>query len=158
MGLFDFLKPKPAPPPKPPVKPMPRAGGGLPPLPEPKAKNNFVIVILDSCRNNPFKSRIEGVRALGGGLAEYTSAAAGLLIAFATKGGQTAEDGTGAHSPFTEALLKHIRTPNLEINEMLLLVRQDVYKATGAKQWPALKNSLLGLFYLVDQRAQATAK
>jgi tetratricopeptide (TPR) repeat protein len=116
------------------------------------------IVILDSCRNNPFKSRIEGVRALGGGLAEYTSAAAGLLIAFATKGGQTAEDGTGAHSPFTEALLKHIRTPNLEINEMLLLVRQDVYKATGAKQWPALKNSLLGLFYLVDQRAQATAK
>src|SRR5262249_5456993 len=54
MGLFDFLKPKPAPAPKPPVKPMPRAGGGLPPLPEPQAKNNFIIVTLDSCRFDSF--------------------------------------------------------------------------------------------------------
>jgi sulfatase-like protein len=52
MGLFDLFKQKPAP--KAPVKPVPRPGGGLPPLPPPKAKNNFIIVILDSCRFDSF--------------------------------------------------------------------------------------------------------
>jgi arylsulfatase A-like enzyme len=33
---------------------MPRPLGGQPPHPEPKAKNNFVIVILDSCRYDSF--------------------------------------------------------------------------------------------------------
>lgn len=54
MGLLDLFKKKPAPAPRPPMKPVPRPGGGLPPLPEPKAKNNFVIVILDSCRFDSF--------------------------------------------------------------------------------------------------------
>ena len=54
MGLFDvFSKKKPAPAPRAPVKPVLRPGG-MPPHPEPKAKNNFVIVILDSCRYDTF--------------------------------------------------------------------------------------------------------
>src|SRR6266850_2153144 len=53
MGLLDFLKKKEAP--KSPPRPMPRPGAGiLAPRPEPKAKNNFVIVILDSCRFDTF--------------------------------------------------------------------------------------------------------
>ncbi len=54
MGLLDLFKKKPAPSPRSPVKPMPRPGGGLGPLPDPKAKNNFIIVILDSCRFDSF--------------------------------------------------------------------------------------------------------
>jgi hypothetical protein len=53
MGLFDLFK-KPTPPARAPAKPVLRPGGGLPPLPEPKAKNNFIIVILDSCRFDSF--------------------------------------------------------------------------------------------------------
>jgi hypothetical protein len=53
MGLLDLFKKKPASAPRSP-KPMPRPGGGFPPPPEPKAKNNFVIVILDSCRFDSF--------------------------------------------------------------------------------------------------------
>ncbi len=54
MGLFDvFKKKKPASPAKPPVRPLLRPGA-LPPLPEPKATNNFIIVILDSCRYDSF--------------------------------------------------------------------------------------------------------
>jgi len=53
MGLFDVFKKKPASAPKAPVRPMPRPGG-LPALPDPKAKNNFIIVILDSCRFDSF--------------------------------------------------------------------------------------------------------
>jgi len=53
MGLFDVFKKKPASAPKGPPKPLPRPGG-LPAHPEPKAKNNFIIVILDSCRFDSF--------------------------------------------------------------------------------------------------------
>ena len=47
MGLFDFLK-KPAPPPQ---RPRPMPG---PARPDPQAENNFLIVILDSCRFDTF--------------------------------------------------------------------------------------------------------
>ena len=52
MGIFDvFKKKKPAP--RPPLRPMWRPGG-LPPHPEPKAENNFIIVILDSLRHDSY--------------------------------------------------------------------------------------------------------
>jgi len=55
MGLFDlFRKKQPAATPKPPVRPVPRPAGGLAPHPEPKAANNFIIVVLDSCRFDSF--------------------------------------------------------------------------------------------------------
>ncbi len=53
MGLFDaFKKKKPAPPPRP-LKPLLRPGG-MPPHPEPKADNNFIIIILDSLRHDSY--------------------------------------------------------------------------------------------------------
>ncbi len=52
MGLFDAFKKKPASPaPRP--RPLPLRGG-LAPHPDPQAKNNFIIVILDSCRYDSF--------------------------------------------------------------------------------------------------------
>src|SRR5262249_28806480 len=56
MGLFDFLKKKEAPKiaPRPTLRPGLAGAGMLAPRPEPKAKNNFVIVILDSCRFDSF--------------------------------------------------------------------------------------------------------
>lgn len=50
MGLFDLFKKKE--PPKPSPRPMVRPGGA--PRPDPKAENNFLIVILDSCRYDAF--------------------------------------------------------------------------------------------------------
>lgn len=50
MGLFDLFKKKEAP--KPPARPMMRPG--VAPRPDPKAENNFLIVILDSCRYDAF--------------------------------------------------------------------------------------------------------
>jgi hypothetical protein len=47
MGLFDAFKRKPAA--KAPLRPL-RLAPALPPLPEPQADNNFIIVILDSLR------------------------------------------------------------------------------------------------------------
>lgn len=51
MGLFDLFKKKEAP--KAVLRPMMRPGS-FAPRPEPKAENNFIIVILDSCRYDSF--------------------------------------------------------------------------------------------------------
>jgi|GEM_PF-1029840 len=103
------------------------------------------IIILDACRNTPVESNVvtrSGTR--GGGLAGYSTVASGMLVAFATAPGMTAVDGTGPNSPFTNALVKHIVTPDLEINQMFNRVRKDVVEATNRQQIPWTNSSLLG--------------
>jgi tetratricopeptide (TPR) repeat protein len=117
------------------------------------------IIILDSCRDNPFETRIGASRsARGAGLAGYSSVAPGTLIAFATAPGNTAADGAGAHSPFTTALLKHIGTPKLEVTQMLTRVRVDVVAATEKKQVPWVNTSLLGEVYLTADQQPVAAR
>jgi hypothetical protein len=71
MGLFDAFKKKPAAPPaKAPPRPMMRPGVS-PPHPEPQAENNFIIVILDSCRYDSFMSaKPNKITKLSGGKVE----------------------------------------------------------------------------------------
>jgi hypothetical protein len=55
MGLLDLFRKKPAKKPaSPPPRPLLRPGVMLPPPPPAKAENNFLIVILDSCRYDTF--------------------------------------------------------------------------------------------------------
>ena len=103
------------------------------------------IIILDACRDNPLESRVATRSAArGGGLAGYSTVSSGMLIAFAAEPGKTAIDGEGQNSPFTTALIKHIGTPDMEINEMLTRVRADVFKATDGKQRPWANSSFVG--------------
>ena len=68
----------------------------------------------------------------------------GTLISYATKDGQTAEDGAGqTNSPFTQALLEHIADPT-DIAVVLRKVREKVMNATGGKQQPWEYGSLTG--------------
>jgi uncharacterized caspase-like protein len=67
------------------------------------------LVILDACRDNPFShnmKRTMASRSVGRGLAKVEPTTSDTLIAFAAKAGSTASDGSGAHSPFTAALLR----------------------------------------------------
>jgi hypothetical protein len=66
------------------------------------------------------------------------------LIAYAQKAGITAEDGDGADSPYTTALLKHLATPGLDIELVLRRVRDEVLKATRNRQEPFKYGSLGG--------------
>lgn len=80
------------------------------------------LMFLDACRDNPLARNLArgmGTRsaAVGRGLAPVESGV-GTLIAFATKPGSVALDGKGANSPFTRALLKHIETPGIEIENL----------------------------------------
>ena len=107
------------------------------------------IVILDACRDNPFeRSWRKGTK--GTGLA-FMNAPSGSLIAYSTAPGKTALDGRGNHSPYTYALLQHIRTLNITVIEMFQGVRSTVMARTGGKQTPWESTSLRGNFYFNNE-------
>lgn len=102
------------------------------------------LVILDSCRNNPFPLAGAGTRSVGIGLARIEPEG-NTLVAYAAKHGTMAEDGTiGGHSPFTTALLRHIAMPGLEVRQLFGYVRDDVVAATGQRQQPYVYGTLGG--------------
>jgi hypothetical protein len=105
------------------------------------------LIILDACRDNPFQrtmKRTIASRTLERGLSTVEPTKPNTLIAFAAKSGSTADDGHGANSPFTTALLKHLPTPGLDLRKAFGLVRDDVMKATNDKQEPFVYGSLGG--------------
>nr|WP_277613544.1 caspase family protein [Neoroseomonas marina] len=109
------------------------------------------IVLLDGCRDNPFRLRLASATrgiATGPGLTPVR-AAVGTLIAFATAPGEVAEDGAGQNSPFTAALLRKISTPGLELRAMMAEVRRDVREATGGRQVPWEHSAMEGAFYFI---------
>lgn len=116
------------------------------------------VVMLDACRDNPLtRSFARRTRsATGSGLADIT-AAEGAYIAFATAPGNVAEDGAGANSPFTTAILRNIARPGLEINSLMNAVRGEVYAQTGKRQRPYATSALLGDFYFVPPSAVTAA-
>jgi hypothetical protein len=107
------------------------------------------LVFLDACRDDPFSRSLrsgtigaERSRYLArSGLAKM-EAMQGSFIAFATEPDNVADDGTGDHSPFTEALLQHIETPDISIGDMMIEVRNHVWQATDGRQRPWDQSSL----------------
>ncbi|MCC8943093.1 tetratricopeptide repeat protein [Bradyrhizobium sp. Arg68] len=104
------------------------------------------LVILDSCRDNPFLStmrRTVATRSIGRGLARIDPEV-GTLVAYAAREGQISRDGNGDHSPFTTSFLKNIVDPKLEINMLFRRVRDEVLQETQRRQEPFMYGSLPG--------------
>jgi hypothetical protein len=118
------------------------------------------LVFLDACRDNPFAAKIKSNSAtrsvsVQSGLAEMKSGE-GTLIAFATGPGQTALDGQeGTNSPFTRALIAHITTPGVEIQQAMTAVRAQVNEETNKGQLPWGHTNLIGSVYLNPVAAPA---
>lgn len=121
------------------------------------------ILILDACRDNPLLQKDAQLAAgrsvtIGSGLAAPSglgagaTSGAGTLLVFATSPGKVALDGDGGHSPFTEALARHLSTPGLKVQQMLTRVRADVVAATKNRQVPWSNSSLLGEVYLASAK------
>ena len=70
------------------------------------------------------------------------------LIAYAAAAGSTAADGSGDHSPYTEALLDEIETPGVEVGLMFRRVAGRVADATQDGQQPELLIRLPDPVYL----------
>lgn len=119
------------------------------------------IVILDSCRNNPFPAS-RGLAAASGGIAPAATLggdglsppdpAQGMLVIYAAEGGKVALDGDGDNSPFATALLETLPTPNVEIGLVFRQVRDRVMALTANRQQPHFYGSLSGApFFLAGE-------
>ena len=117
------------------------------------AGNGMNLVILDACRNNPFK---RSFRSASRGLAQVV-APAGTFISYATAPGSVAADGDGRNGLFTEKLLKHMQTPGLKLEEVFKRVRADVQQDSQSQQVPWDSSSLTGDFFFVPEIAPQPA-
>lgn len=107
------------------------------------------LIILDACRDDPFANTMKhfrhvAFRGIASGLGKVEPTGTDTLIAYAAKAGSTAEDGQGAHSPFTTALLDNLTVPGLDIRLAFGRVRDEVLKMTGNQQEPFVYGSLGG--------------
>jgi len=113
---------------------------------------NLRILVLDSCRDNPFLGELK--RSVGPsrgasiqrGLAKIDNPQ-GMIVSYATQAGRTAEDGTGHNSPYTTAFLKNIETTE-EIGTIFRRIADDVYQTTRQSQLPEVSLSVIVEFYL----------
>ncbi|MCB1450109.1 MAG: caspase family protein [Nitratireductor sp.] len=111
------------------------------------------IVILDACRDNPFKG---ASRSMSRGLAPV-DAPKGTYIAYATAPGDVALDGTDGNSPYTKALAQAMSEPGLPIERVFKKARVSVLAETGEKQVPWEVSSITGEFFFKENGANATA-
>ncbi len=113
-----------------------------------KCKTN--IIILDACRNNKF-GRSRGIEKIKG-LVEM-KAPSDFLIAYATSTGEIAIDGiAGTNGVYTSALLEHIPTANIRIEDMFKRVRIEVVENTNKMQTPWESTSLTETFFFEVQK------
>ncbi len=114
-------------------------------------RNRVNIVILDACRENPFKESFDFPSQ---GLAE-SPAPPGTFIAYAAGPGQVAFDGDekDRNSIFSGELVKAIREPGLKIEELFKQVRGKVRQETGGRQVPWTLSSLTEDFYFIEPEA-----
>ncbi len=108
------------------------------------------IVILDACRNNPFRS----LRSVSSGGLAPVKAPRGTYVAYATAPGAVAVDGGGANSPFTLALTEAMRQPGLTLEAVLKMTRAKVEAETNGAQLPFDSSAITGDFYFVPAVAQ----
>ena len=95
---------------------------------------NLRVLLFEACRDNPLADDLK--RAIGStrgasvtrGLAKVESPE-GTIVAYSTQAGRTAEDGSGRHSPYTAAFLRHVEERE-EIGTIFRRVSTDVYEST----------------------------
>ena len=105
--------------------------------------NHLNIVVLDACRNNPFRSFS---RSAEKGLS-MVSAPKGSYIVYATKPGSVASDGNGRNGLFTSKLLKFLAEPNLNIEQVFKKVAAEVAHDSNDSQRPWIASDYTGDFY-----------
>src|SRR4029077_71149 len=109
------------------------------------------IVFLDACRNSAADTSlgmtarmvslgqtrsVPVVRGTGSLEIKPSPHSAGVFRAYATQLNNVASDGAGRNSPFTKALLKHIDTKGIIIQELMIRVRKSVMQETQNMQIP----------------------
>ena len=105
------------------------------------------VVLLDACRDNPFthqmaRSAQRGFASKGLARIDDAQMGANTVIAYAAAPGKTASDGDGRNSPFTAALIKHLATPGLAIQNAMIRVAREVQTTTKGEQSPYVEDHI----------------
>jgi uncharacterized caspase-like protein len=113
-----------------------------------QAANPMNLVMLDACRDNPFG---RDFRIQHKGLSQL-DAPPGTLLAYATSPGNVASDGEGEHGLYTEHLLREMRVPGVQIEDMFKRVRLGVRRRSNGRQIPWESTSLEDDFWFIPPR------
>jgi hypothetical protein len=105
-----------------------------------EAQNGLNLIILDSCRNNPFpsssRSPQRGLAAMKEKLPNDT------LIAYSAAPGEVALDGQGTNSPYTEELAQQMKGPCDGLAQTFERVTRGVSARTSRQQKPWVSYSV----------------
>ncbi len=110
--------------------------------------NHLNIMILDACRNNPFR----GFSRSGEQGLSMVAAPKGSYLVYATKPGSVASDGVGSNGLFTSKLLKYMNTPNLNIEQVFKLTASEVAKDSDDRQRPWISSDYTGDFFFFEKK------
>ena len=125
----------------------------------------FTLVIVDACRDDPFRSTTAGRSLPPGSSLSRIEPPKGTMIIMAASKGQQALDRLNDRDPvpnglFTRELVKQMRQPGLSASEMLKRVRANVETAAltvNHAQRPALIDESSSEFFFYPARGSATA-
>jgi len=132
---------------------------------DPLEASKLGIVFLDACRTNAAepgrgvqfqvvstdtKRAVPIMRGTGSVQVKQSPHSAGVFRAYATQLDNVASDGAGRNSPFTKALLKHIDTKGISIQELMIRVRKSVMEDTSNVQIPWEEAALNDNFYFIS--------
>jgi len=112
-----------------------------------EAGNKLNIVILDACRDNPFK---RSFRTESKGLAQM-DAPKGTIIAYATSPGSVAADGSGRNGVYTKHLLKSLGSSGMTVYDVFRETGLGVMRETGEKQIPWVSSTPVPRYYMAGK-------
>lgn len=117
-------------------------------------RNHLNIMVLDACRDNPFRTWMRGGSR---GFKAISNQTAGTLIAFATREGETASDGTGSNGLYTQKLVEQINKGQ-SMHNVFRNTRIEVLKASNNEQCPQEWDMTTGEFYFTPVRTNEQEK
>ena len=125
------------------------------------ARSRAQIVILDSCRDNPF-ANLSATTEIDGQLYEGRdgfspmTAPVNTLLVYSTSPGAVALDGEQSNSPFTSAFVEVALARRDEpASSVLEEVRRQVYTVTGGRQVPWESSTLVEPIFFGGDAARA---
>jgi caspase domain-containing protein len=113
----------------------------------------FSLVVIDACRDNPFRGSGKSIGS-NKGLAPPISNAEGVMVVYAAGANQQALDrlsakDTDPNGLFTREFIKALRKPGLNVQDMISEIKLAVIqqaKSVGHVQTPAIYDQSVGTF------------
>lgn len=100
-----------------------------------KMRPKIAVVILDACRDNPFKTNPKASAGIKQGLARVDPPTS-TVVFYATRPGGTAQDGDQDNGVFTKALLQEMVKPAQPLEVVFRRVSTSVFNSTKSEQEP----------------------